>query len=77
MPLITELLMHAVRQFLKDFPENSLKESTIRGWKKAYLIELSSRKKAGRYDGLKSELQRRAEASRLQTAKVSLHNAYC
>ena len=27
-------IVKAIRQFLKDFPENSLKESTIRGWKK-------------------------------------------
>ena len=38
-------IVNAVRQFSKDFPENSLKESTIRGWKKTYLKELSSRKK--------------------------------
>ena len=41
-------IVNAVRQFLKDFPENSLKESTIRGWKKTYLKELSLRKKAGK-----------------------------
>ena len=33
-------IVNAIRQFLKDFPENSLKESMIRGWKKAYLKEL-------------------------------------
>ena len=38
-------IVNTVRQFSKDFPENSLKESTIRGWKKTYLKELSSRKK--------------------------------
>ena len=41
-------IVKAVRQFSKDFPENSLKESTIRGWKKTYLKELSSRKKTGK-----------------------------
>ena len=63
-------IVNAVSQFSNDFPENSLKESTIRGWKKTYSKELSSRKKAGRYDGLKSAMQRCVEASRLQTAKV-------
>ena len=29
-------IVNAIRQFSKDFPENSLKESTIHGWKKAY-----------------------------------------
>ena len=42
-------IIKAVRQFSKDFPENSLKETTIRGWK-IYLKELSSRKKAGIHD---------------------------
>ena len=32
-------IVNVVRQFSKDFPENSLKESTIRGWKKTYLKE--------------------------------------
>ena len=32
-------IVNAVRQFSKDFLENSLKESTIRGWKKTYLKE--------------------------------------
>ena len=41
-------IIKAVRQFSKDFPENSLKETTIRGWKKTYLKELSSQKKAGK-----------------------------
>ena len=41
-------IIKAVRQFSKDFPDNSLKETTIRGWKKTYLKELSSRKKAGK-----------------------------
>ena len=34
-------IFNAVRQFSKDFPENSVKESTICGWKKTYLKELS------------------------------------
>ena len=41
-------IVNAIRQFSKDFPENSLKESTIRGWKKIYLKELSLRKRAGK-----------------------------
>ena len=41
-------IVQAIRQFSKDFPENSLKESTICGWKKIYLKELSSRKKDGK-----------------------------
>ena len=41
-------IVNAIRQFSKDFPENSLKESTIRGCKKAYLKELSSWKRAGK-----------------------------
>ena len=41
-------IVNAIRQFSKDFPENSLKESMIRGWKKAYLKELSSWKRAGK-----------------------------
>ena len=41
-------IVNAVRQFSKDFPENSLKESMIRVWKKTYLKELSSQKKAGK-----------------------------
>ena len=41
-------IVNAIRQFSKDFPENSLKESMIHGWKKAYLKELSSRKRAGK-----------------------------
>ena len=42
-------IVNAVRQFSNDFPENSLKETTIRGWKtETYLKELSSRKKAGK-----------------------------
>ena len=40
-------IVNAIRHFKKDFPEDSLKESTIRGWKKAYLLELQSRRRAG------------------------------
>ena len=31
-------IVKAVRQFSKDFPENSLKESMIRGWKKTNFL---------------------------------------
>ena len=36
----------AIRRFSKEFG-STLKESTIRGWKKAYLQELHARKKSG------------------------------
>ena len=36
----------AIRRFSKDF-EKTLRESTVRGWKKAYLLELQQRKKSG------------------------------
>ena len=37
----------AIRYFSKVFADNSLKESTVRTWKKKYLRELSGRKRAG------------------------------
>lgn len=40
-------IVNSIRRFQKDFPTDSLKESTIRGWKNAYLKELQSRKRAG------------------------------
>ena len=39
-------IVNSIRRFQKDFPTDSLKESTIRGWKNAYLNELESRKRA-------------------------------
>ena len=45
---VNHRIVNAVRQFSKDFPENSLKENMISGWKKTYLKELSSWKKAGK-----------------------------
>jgi len=39
-------LVKAIREYSKDF-DQPLKESTIRGWKKAYLKELYLRKKSG------------------------------
>ena len=36
-----------IQQFAKDFPENSLKESNVRGWKMAYTTEVKQRIKAG------------------------------
>ena len=35
-------IVNSIRHFKKDFPEEALKESTIRGWKKTYLLELQS-----------------------------------
>ena len=40
-------IVNSIQHFKKDFPEEALKESTIRGWKKTYLLELQSRKRAG------------------------------
>ena len=40
-------IVNSIRRFQKDFPTDSLKESTIRGWKNAYLKELESRKRSG------------------------------
>ena len=40
--------VNAIRRFKKDFPDDLLKENTIRGWKKTYLLELQSRRKAGK-----------------------------
>ena len=37
----------AIRYFSKVFPGRSLKESTVRTWKKRYLQEISGRKRAG------------------------------
>ena len=36
----------AIHHFKNNFPE--LKESTIRGWKQTYLLELQSLRKAGK-----------------------------
>ena len=41
-------IVNAICHFKKDFPEDSLKECTIHGWKKAYLLELQSRRRAGK-----------------------------
>jgi len=41
-------IVNAIRQFQGDFPKDSLKESTFRGWKKAYLLELESRRRLGK-----------------------------
>ena len=41
-------IVNVIRQFSKDFPRNSLKENTIRGWKKTYLKELSAQKMVGK-----------------------------
>ena len=38
-------IISALRHFAKDYPDGSLKESTVRGWKKEYLKELARRKR--------------------------------
>ena len=43
--------VNAICRFARDFPKDSLKESTIRGWKKAYLQELQSHRRDGK-DGM-------------------------
>jgi len=40
-------IVNAMTHFMPDFPKGSLKESTVRGWKKAYLLELCTWKKSG------------------------------
>ena len=41
-------IINAICQFQRDFPKDSLKESTICVWKKAYLLELESRRRLGK-----------------------------
>ena len=33
-------IVNAIRHFKGKFPEDSLKENTIQGWKKTYILEL-------------------------------------
>ena len=40
-------IVSALVHFALEFPDNNLKESTVRGWKKGYLVELARRKKSG------------------------------
>ena len=40
-------ITNAIRHFQKDFPANSLKESTIRGWRNKYQNQLKSKKRQG------------------------------
>jgi len=40
-------IVNAMTHFTPNFPKGSLKESTVRQWKKAYLLELHTRKKSG------------------------------
>ena len=40
-------IVSALVHFAPEFPDNSLKESTVRGWKKGYFMELARRKKSG------------------------------
>ena len=37
---------NAIRRFSKEFPD--LKESTVRGWRSAYLLELNRRTRGGK-----------------------------
>ena len=40
-------IVKSIRHFQKNFPDDVLKESTVRGWKNAYLRELQERKRSG------------------------------
>ena len=40
-------ILASIRHFSKDFPDNTLKESTVRGWKAAYLNELARKRNSG------------------------------
>ena len=42
-------IVNVIRQFLKDFPWSSLKQSTICGWKKDYLKKLYTWQKGGKH----------------------------
>ena len=69
-------IVKAVRQFSKDFPENSLKESMIRGLKKTYLKELfSSRKKAGKdnYDDRIAEARAELKSANRESFPYIMH----
>ena len=50
--------VNAIRRFKGDFPQDSLKENTIHGWKNAYLQELQSRRREGK-DRVVRELPKR------------------
>ena len=49
-------IVSAIRHFKGEFPGDSLKESTIRGWKKAYILELEMRRRTGKGDRTVKEL---------------------
>ena len=40
-------IVAALAHFAKDYPDGTLKESTVRGWKKEYLNELEKKKRSG------------------------------
>ena len=40
-------ILSSIQHFSKDFPDNTLQESTIRGWKVAYLNKLVRKKNSG------------------------------
>ena len=50
--------VNVIRHFKGDFPKDSLKESTICGWKNAYLQELQSCRREGK-DRVVKELPKR------------------
>ena len=41
-------IINAIQHFTGEFPEGALKESTVHGWKKAYLVELHLQRRAGK-----------------------------
>ena len=41
-------IVNAIHHFVPNFPEGTLKESMVRGWKKAYLSEIQLRRRAGK-----------------------------
>ena len=49
-------IVKSIRHFQKNFPDDILKESTVRGWKNAYLCELQNRKRSGDEDVTITEL---------------------
>ena len=53
-------IVNSIRRFQKDFPTDSLKESTVRGWKNVYLQELQARKRSGSELEVKTLPQKKA-----------------
>ena len=40
-------ILESIRHFSKEFPDNTLKESAVRGWKAIYLNEFAGKKNSG------------------------------